>query len=216
MQRIDGCSFLFQSGSCSVGRVVSELKEMGYTGMVTCGIKDEKIPPGDFKIIPVSYIRGANIRAIQKEVQDPLKKGKYCMVQAGENGLNRSLLTLPGIHTLCDLQSAPKNAFDRFCAQLAADRNIALDIRVRPLWELRGVPRERVIRTYEEILLLQNRYEFPLTISSGAQTLFDIRTSRAVTTLLTEIGMDKDLITRSFASVLGLLENHQAAREISV
>ncbi len=72
-----------------------------------------------------------------------------------------------------------------------------------------------MIRTYEEILLLQNRYEFPLTISSGAHTLFDIRTSRAVTALLTEIGMDKDLITRSFASVPGLLENYKAVREIS-
>jgi len=215
MQHIDGCTFLLQSGSCSVSRAVRELKEIGYTGMVACDIRDEKVPSGDFQIIPARYIRGTNIRNLQKEIQDPAEKGKYCMVQAGENGLNRSLLTLPGIHTLCDLHNAPKNAFDRFCAQLAAERNIALDIRVRPLWELRGVPRERVIRTYEELLLLQNRYEFPLTISSGALTLFDIRNSRTVTALLTEIGMNKDLISRSFASVPGLLETHKPVQEIS-
>nr|WP_319538970.1 RNase P subunit p30 family protein [uncultured Methanospirillum sp.] len=215
MQRIDGCSFLFQSGSCSVSRAIRELKEIGYTGMVACGIRDGKVPFDDFQIIPARYIRGTNIRNLQKEIQDPAEKGRYCMVQAGENGLNRSLLTLPGIHILCDLQSAPKNAFDRFCGQLAAERNIAIDIRVRPLWELRGVPRQRVIRAYEELLLLQNRYEFPVTISSGAQTLFEIRNSRAVTALLTEVGMDKDLIARSFASVPGLLETHKAVQEIS-
>jgi len=215
MQYIDGCILLFQSGTCSVSRAESELKELGYTGMVACGVRPKNSSSSDFKIIPARYIKGSNFKNLQKEIQNPVEKDLYCMVQSGENGLNRSLLSLPGIHTLCDLHNAPKNAFDRFCAHLAAERNIALDIRVKPLWELRGVPRQRVIRVYEELLLLQNRYEFPLTISSGAQTLFDLRSSRAVNALLTEIGMDNDLINRSFASLPGLLEKRSSVQEIS-
>jgi ribonuclease P/MRP protein subunit RPP1 len=212
MHRIDGCFFLFPIGSCSLSRAVSELKELGYTGMVACGIRNVK-PLDDFNIIPARYIKGGCFKDLQKEVQDPTQKGSYCMVQAGENGLNRSLLNLSGIHALCDLHSSPKNAFDRFCAQLAAERNIALDIRVRPLWELKGVSRQRVIRQYEEILLLQNRYEFPLTISSGAYTPYDLRSYRAMETLLTEIGMDKDLIRKSFASVPDLIKGQASVRE---
>jgi ribonuclease P/MRP protein subunit RPP1 len=215
MQYIDGCIFLFQPGSCSVNRAIGELKELGYSGMVACGIKPNEVPAGDFQIIPARYIRGSNFKNIQRDVQDPAEKDRYCMAQAGENGLNRSLLTLSGIHTLCDLHIAPKNAFDRFCAQLASERNIALDIRVRPLWELRGVSRQRVIRVYEELLLLQNRYEFPLTISTGALTPYDMRSIRAVKALLAEIGMDKDLICKSFSSVPNLLKKVKSVQEIS-
>ncbi|HWQ64354.1 MAG TPA: RNase P subunit p30 family protein [Methanospirillum sp.] len=215
MQYIDGCIFLFQSGSCSVNRTISELKELGYSGMVACGINQNQIPAGSFQIVPARYIRGTNLKKIQRDVQDPTGKDQYCMAQAGENGLNRSLLTLSGVHALCDLHIAPKNAFDRFCAQLAAERNIAIDIRVRPLWELRGVSRERVIRVYEELLLLQNRYEFPLTISTGALTPYDMRSVRAVKMLLAEIGMDMDLICRSFSSVPSLLVKNRSVQEIS-
>ncbi|PWR69943.1 RNase P subunit p30 family protein [Methanospirillum lacunae] len=214
MQYIDGCVFLFQSGSCSINRAISELKELGYNGMVACGINQNQIPKDNFQIIPARYIKGANLKKIQRDAQDPIGKDQYCMAQAGENGLNRSLLTLSGVHTLCDLHIAPKNAFDRYCAQLAAERNIAVDIRVRPLWELRGVSRQRVIRAYEEILLLQNRYEFPLTISTGALTPYDMRSVRAVKVLLAEIGMDMDLINRSFSSVPSLLIKNKSVQEI--
>lgn len=183
--------------------------------MVACGLNQNQISKDNFQIIQARYIRGTNLKNIQKEIQNPAGKDQYCMAQAGENGLNRSLLTLSGIHTLCDLHIAPKNAFDRFCAQLAAERNIAVDIRVRPLWELKGVSRQRVIRVYEELLLLQNRYEFPLTVSTGALTPYDMRSVRAVKVLLAEIGMDMDLINRSFSSVPSLLIKNKSAQEIS-
>lgn len=215
MQCIDGCVFPYPTGSCSVARLICELKALGYSGMAACGISVPRSVLSDFCIFPARYIRGAGIRDLQKEIQGISQKGIYCMVQAGENGINRALLTTPGVHTLCDLQNAPKNAFDRFCAQNAAERNIALDIRVRPLWELRGISRQRVIRQYEEILLLQNRYEFPLTISSGALTPTDLRSARAIKALLSEIGMDQDLIRESFASIPNLMEGHRSIREVT-
>ena len=114
---------------------------------------------------------------------------------------------------LCDLYLAPKNAFDRVCALNAAERDVAVDIRITPLIELRGVARERAIRLYEEILLLQNRYEFPLIISSGARQPSDMRSPRAIESLLTGIGMEKDLIHSAFSIIPELVQKRKYIRD---
>lgn len=215
MHCIDACTFPYPLGACSLARLIQEFQDLGYSGIAACGNSFPKPRLIGFDIFPARYLKGMSIKEIQKEIQGNSSKGTYCMVQAGENGVNRSLLTIPGVNTLCDLQNTPKNAFDRFCAQVAAERNIAIDIRVKPLWELRGVSRQRIIRQYEEILLLQNRYEFPLTISSGAQTPFEIRAPRAISSLLSEIGMDQNLIKESFASIPKLIDGNGSIREVS-
>ncbi len=216
MQCIDGCVFPFPVGSFSVNRAISELKDLGYTGLVVCGLTKENIPEqSDFTIFSGRYIRVPGIREIQKEIQVASREDSLCIVKAGEGGINRSILTSSGVHVLSDLHNAPKNAFDRVCAQYAADHGVAVDIRISPLRELRGTPRERVIREYEEILLLQKRYGFPLIISSGAISPADMRSPRATEALLTSIGMDKDLIQESFATIPILLKGNKPVRRVS-
>ncbi|MFH0967841.1 MAG: RNase P subunit p30 family protein [Methanobacteriota archaeon] len=216
MQCIDGCVFPFPVGSFSVNRAINELKNLGYTGLVACGLEKEIVPEqSGFSIFKGRYIRLPGIREIQKEIQIASREGSLCIVRAGEGGVNRSILTSSGVHVLSDLHNAPKNAFDRVCAQYAADHGVAIDIRITPLRELRGTPRERVIREYEEILLLQNRYEFPLIISSGAMSPFDLRSPRAIEALLIGIGMEKDLIQDSFTTIPRLLEGNKPVQRIN-
>jgi ribonuclease P/MRP protein subunit RPP1 len=216
MQCIDGCVFPFPVGSFSASRAIIELKDLGYTGLVVCGLTKEQVPEkSGFTIFSGRYIRVPGIREIQKEVQVATREGSLCIVRAGEGGLNRSILTSSGVHVLSDLHNAPKNAFDRVCAQYAADHEVAIDIRISPLRELRGTPRERVIREYEEILLLQNRYGFPLIISSGAMSPIDLRSPRATEALLTGIGMDKTLIQESFATIPRLLKGNKPVRRVN-
>jgi ribonuclease P/MRP protein subunit RPP1 len=136
------------------------------------------------------------------------------LVQAGENGLNRSILTTKGVHILCGVHAAPKNAFDRFCARLAAEQRIAVDIRIAPLISLRGLQRQKVIRAYEEIGKLQQRYEFPLTISSGARSITDIRSPLAITHLLVSTGFDQDMVADAMKTLPGLINRGGGVREV--
>lgn len=215
MQCIDGAVFPFPIGSFSVNRAIYELKDLGYSGVVLCGLAKEIIPEqSGFSVFTGRYIRAPGIREIQKEVQIASREGSLCIVRAGEGGVNRSILTSSGVHVLSDLHNAPKNAFDRVCAQYAADHNVAIDIRISPLRELRGTPRERVIREYEEILLLQSRYGFPLIISSGAMSPVNLRSPRATEALLTGIGMDKKLIQEAFATIPRLFEGNKPVRSV--
>jgi len=215
MQCIDGCVFPFPLGSFSVNRAITELKNLGFTGMVACGVSGGNVPEKSrFSIFPARYIRAPGIREIQKEIQIASREGSISIIRAGEGGVNRSILTTSGVHVLSDLHCAPKNAFDRVCAQYAADHGVAIDIRISPLRELRGTPRERVIREYEEILLLQKRFEFPLIISSGATSPSDLRSPRATEALLTGIGMEKDLIRDSCATIPRLLRGDKPVRRV--
>jgi ribonuclease P/MRP protein subunit RPP1 len=214
MQCIDGCVFPFPAGTHSVARIISELRGLGFTGAVVCNISEKQIQNNSFSVFPARYITGPSLRDIQKEIQAALREKIPCLVRAGDEGMNRVILTTPGVRILCDLHTAPKNSFDRVCAQSAAEREIAVDIRISPLCELRGVPRQRVIRLYEEILLLQNRYEFPLVISSGAFSPAGMRSPRAMNALLTELGMEKGLIEQSFATFPELIRDHSPVQRV--
>ena len=214
MQCIDGCVFPFPTGSHSISRIISDLRELGFTGAVLCDVPGRNNVLTDFLIFSARYIRGPAIRDIQKEIQMASRDGSLSLVRAGEAGVNRTILTTPGVHVLCDLHNAPKNSFDRVCAQNAADRNVAIDIRVSPLRELRGVPRQRVIRLYEEILNLQRRYEFPLIISSGAHSPAEMRSPRAIEALLSDLGMEKELIERAFSTIPDLINGQSPVRRV--
>ena len=214
MQHIDGCIFPCPIGKFSVSLAVSELKELGFTGAVFIESKTQIVARNDFNLYPASYVTSPGIREIQKEIQGASRLGRLCMVRAGESTVNRSILTYPGVHILCDLHNAPKNAFDRVCAQIASERGVAVDLRLRPLWEQRGTARQRVIRLYEEIFLLHKRYGFPMTISSGAQTITDIRSFRSMEILLNEIGMDQKMIQASWETVPDLIRGVKPVRGV--
>ncbi len=214
MQHIEGCVFPYPVGNFSVNRAISDLIELGFTGAVIIGPKQQVTIPEKFRLYFANYITRPGIREIQKEIQETTKSGRLCMVKAGESTMNRSILTTPGVHILSGIHLSPKNAFDRVCAHDAADRGIALDIRLRPLWDQRGTARQRTIRLYEEIFLLHKRYGFPLMISSGAETIGDFRSVRSIETLLKEIGMDGNMIQSSWETIPNLIKGTNPVRMV--
>lgn len=218
MDFIDGCVFPYPIGSATQARLIDELKELGYSGMVSCstgpGIHCPVARPGDFVIYPGRCIKNPSIRDIQQEIASAGKAGAVTIVQAGENNLNRSILTTKGVNILSELHLVQKNAFDRFCAHLAAEKGIAIEIKISPLCELRGTPRQKVIRAYEEVLTLQSRFEFPLVISSGARTVTSLRSPRAIEMLLLDLGWDLNLIRSSLNTIPDLISGNSPVRVV--
>jgi len=122
-------------------------------------------------------------------------------VQAGDAGYNRSALTTSGVHVLMDVQNSPKDGFDRYCAQLAADCEVGVGLSVRPLIELIGVARQKMIRKYEEIFTLQNRYEFPLVLSSHASDITHLKSPREMVRLFSMVWEDEELLMASLGTI---------------
>jgi ribonuclease P/MRP protein subunit RPP1 len=122
-------------------------------------------------------------------------------VQAGDNGFNRSVINLKGVHILRGLHSADKNAFDHVAAKMAADNGVAIDLDLSPLISGRGFTRQRAMHRYRDILVLKRRYEFPITISSYARSILEMRAVREITGLCSLIGMDIPDVEKAFFGV---------------
>ncbi len=214
MPLIDAGVFPYPAGPASQRRLAFELKELGFTGMVAIGgeFREEK----DF-ITYAGIMVPARTRDLPKLAARAGQQGNRTIfiVSAGENNRNRAVLTTPGVHMLAGIEQAPKDSFDRHCASLAAEREVAVDISIRPLIQASGVHRQKTIRRYEEIVTLQQRYGFPLCISSGAGSPMDLRAPRAIAALLKLVSDDCDLVTDSFSTIERIQKKTGPVREIS-
>jgi len=199
MHVFDGCVFPYPSGTLSIARFARELSELGYTGCVAAGpvLHNRSY---DIPVWAVRYLTHVQIRFLSREIGRSLQN-ELIYVQAGESGFNRQVLTTPGVQVLADLHTTPKDGFDRHCAQLAAERGIGIDLSVRPLIELRDIARQRVIRRYEEIFTLQNRYEFPIVLSSHASDITHLKSPREMIRLFSLVWKEEETLINALESI---------------
>lgn len=213
MNKTDCSVYPFPGGSVSVSRFALELQDLGFQSMVAIGHKSCTMH--DFTIFGGQYLVPSSARGLAKQLSSG-SDSAVTLVQAGDNALNRNILTMKGVHILCGLHSAAKNAFDRYCARLAYEQSVAIDIRIAPLITSRDVSRQKIIRNYEEINKLHQRYEFPITISSGARNITDLRSPRAISYLLESIGFERETISDSLNIIPGLINRGTLSREVFI
>jgi len=188
MKITDACVYPYPNGDSSVRRMALEAKALGFDRLVAADT-----PSGEFygiEIYPGILIRDTAVRDLTIRIKRERNNEAIVSVQAGDNAFNRSVISLKGVHILRGLHSADKNAFDHVAAKMAADNRVAIDLDLSPLISGRGFTRQRVMHRYRDILVLERRYEFPLTISSHARSILDMRAVREIAGLCSLIGMD--------------------------
>ena len=70
-----------------------------------------------------------------------------------------------------------------------------------PSFQARGVARQRAIHRYRDILVLEQRFEFPVTLSSHARSVLEMRAVREIAGLCSLIGMDMSDVEKAFSGV---------------
>jgi len=188
MKITDACVYPYPCGDSSVRRMALEAKALGFDRLVAADT-----PSGEFYGIEIYsgiLIRDTAVRDLTTRIKRERNNEAIVSVQAGDNAFNRSVISLKGVHILRGLHSADKNAFDHVAAKMAADNRVAIDLDLSPLISGRGFTRQRVMHRYRDILVLERRYEFPLTISSHARSILDMRAVREIAGLCSLIGMD--------------------------
>ena len=135
------------------------------------------------------------------------------IVEAGDAAYNRWVLTTPGVSILSRMHAAPRHAFDHVCAKSAAEHGICVDINLAALIP-KGTPRQKALRQYENMVTLARKYEFGLTISSGAKGYLGICTPREVQAICGLFGMDEDMVVHALSAPFHLLHPHQPVRHV--
>jgi ribonuclease P/MRP protein subunit RPP1 len=197
MKITDAAVFPYPCGDTSVRRLALEAGLLGFDSLVAMDT-----PAGSFSGVEVYsgiLVRDAPVRDVIARVKRAKDSGTVVSVAARDNGFNRAAISLKGVHVLRNLQAADKNAFDHVTAKMAADNNVAIDIDLSVLVAARGIARQRAIHRYRDLLTLERRFEFPVTLSSYARSYLELRAVREITGLGSLIGMD----TAGIAAALG-------------
>jgi ribonuclease P/MRP protein subunit RPP1 len=199
MKITDACICPYPCGDSSVRRMALEAKNLGFDRLVATDT-----PSGEFYGIEVCtgiIIRSTPLKDLINRVKQERNCEAVVSVEAGDNGFNRAVITLKGVHILRGIQSAEKNAFDHVAAKMAADNRVAIDLDLSLLISGRGITRQRAMHRFRDVLTLEQRFEFPLTLSSYAHSIMDMRAVREITGLCSLIGMDIPDVEKAFFGV---------------
>jgi ribonuclease P/MRP protein subunit RPP1 len=199
MKITDACIYPYPCGDSSVRRMALEARSLGFDRVVAAGTVSGDVH--GIEVLNGILIRDTRLKDIISRVRQERDRKAVVSVQAGDNGFNRAVLGVKGVHILRGVQSADKTAFDHVTARMAADNHVAVDIDLSPLISGRGVTRQRAIHRYRDILVLERRFEFPITLSSHARSVLEMRAAREVSGLCSLIGMDTPDVERAFAGV---------------
>jgi len=205
MDRCDACTCPYPKGDSSLRRMAIEARELGFDGMVAVG----EVPPTGLSGITVlrgAVVRAENPREVLRQVRRLSGVCDVVMVRARDARFNRAVVTQPGIQTFHGVHRIPRGGFDHVCARAAAERGVAVDLSIRPIIRYRGLGRQRVLDRYADILRLHRRFEFPLTLSSSAMSVLELRSSRQWHHLASLFGMEREEVDAAMKAV-GTLVN---------
>jgi ribonuclease P/MRP protein subunit RPP1 len=199
MKITDAAVFPYPCGDTSVRRLALEAKSLGFDSLVAMDT-----PSGSFDgvdILSGIILQDAPMRDLIARVKRAKDSGAVISVSARDNGFNRAVISLKGVHILRGIQAADKLAFDQVTAKMAADNNVAIDIDLSVLIAARGIVRQRAIHRYRDVLIFERRFEFPVTLSSHARSYLDLRAVREITGLCSLIGMDISGVEKALDAV---------------
>jgi len=199
MKITDACVYSYPVGDSSVRRLALEAHMCGFDSIVVADAPAANIHGID--VIPGIFLTGIPAREVQARVKKSKGSSAIVSVRAGDNGFNRAIVGTAGVHILRDISCADKKAFDHVAAKMAADNTTAIDINLFPLIFGRGHFRQKAIHRYIDLMVLYRRFEFPITISSSAQSVLGLRTVREVTGLCSRFGMDEIDVEKALAGV---------------
>jgi ribonuclease P/MRP protein subunit RPP1 len=199
MKITDAAVFPYPCGDTSVRRLALEAKALGFDSLVAidtpAGCSD------GVEIIRGVIVQDALMRDVIARVKRAKDSGAVISVTARDNGFNRAAIGLKGVHILRGVHAADKNAIDHVAAKMAADNGVAIDIDLSVLIAARGITRQRAIHRYRDLLTLERRFEFPVTLSSYARSYLDLRAVREVTGLCSLIGMEMSGVEKALDAV---------------
>ncbi|NYT07131.1 MAG: ribonuclease P [Methanomicrobiales archaeon] len=199
----DTCLHPYPGGDSSLRRMAIEARELGFDTIVV-PVATPHIASG-VRVIPAAIIDGENIRAVSSRLRKVTDRNSLVMVNAGENGFNRAVMNLKGVHVLRNLSLTRKRSFDHICARLALERGIAVDIDLYPVIHTAGTSRQRILVRYGELISLHSRYPFPMTISSNARSVLDLRSVDEIILLCSLFGMAEDDVHAALSTAGDLL-----------
>jgi ribonuclease P/MRP protein subunit RPP1 len=198
-------------GDTSVERMALEAGALGYGAIVSFG--GPALTVGAVRVIPGVEVAAERPNQALAAVRKA-PAGAFVAVRLGEQGFNRAVAGFGGVHALSGVHRCGRHGFDHIAARTAAERGVAIELGLAPLVAERGGLRQAALRRYADVIVLHERYGFPLVLGSGARSCLGLRAPRAASALCRLFGMDDDSVEAAFACVGALMDPVRPVRMV--
>ena len=98
------------------------------------------------------------------------------------------------------------SGLNHILAKEAAYNNVAIELCFKDVLKTYLAPRAKVISNFRDIYTLYRKFDFPLILSSRAESIFDIKTTHDFISVFKQTGLADEEIDRSFETAGNILE----------
>ncbi|OPX67856.1 MAG: Ribonuclease P protein component 3 [Methanoregulaceae archaeon PtaB.Bin056] len=212
MRCTDACVYPFPLGDSSVRRMAQEAGELGLDSIVAVGARG-CIFRG-VEVVGGTVIQGRDQGEVQAALRRMGKDPGVVMATAGDYALNRALLHMGRVRILRGIHATPGNSFDHILARMAAERQVAVDLDISVLVSGRDYTRQRALQRYADLVRLQSRFGFLLTLSSGARSILGMKSPRDMVALCGLFGLDEDDVEGAFLGIAKVLRPEKSVEVV--
>ncbi|MCL2157358.1 MAG: ribonuclease P subunit P30 [Methanobrevibacter sp.] len=133
-----------------------------------------------------------DIRKISRKFRN---KTKFISVFGGDSKINRVACE----NIQIDLLSRPyfkrrDCGINHILAKQAYENNVAIELCFKDILSSYLSYRSKILSHFREIIKLHRKFKFPLLITSGSSSIFDIRSPRDISATFTSLGLKEDEI----------------------
>ena len=159
-----------------------------------------------------------NVNDLKKKISSFRKKVDILIVQGGTVKINRAACEDPRV----DIISQPNNkrrdcGLNHILSKEAAKNQVALEISLNSIIQSRYSYRSKLFSHYRDILKLHEKFKFPLIITSGARSIYDLRKPKDIISLTQCFGMKKhDSLNSLTSSPANILKRSKIRSEMIV
>lgn len=161
-------------------------------------------------IINIDYtlnIKSDNPNEIRKIIRKYRNKSSCISVAGGNLKVNRTCLENVQVDVLSKPYFKRYDAgINHVLAREASENNVAIEIVFSDILKSYLSYRSKILANFREIYRLHRKYEFPLILSSGAESIFDIRTVRDFKAVFCQTGLSEMEVDNSFKTAFNILE----------
>ncbi len=152
-------------------------------------------------------IKSNNVSEIRKIARKFRNKSSCISVVGGDLKVNRNVLE----NIQIDVLSRPylrryDSGLNHVLAKEALNNNVAIELCFKDVLKAYLAPRAKVISNFKDIYTLYRKFDFPLVLSSRAESIFDIRTTHDFEAFFKQTGLTAHEIEKSFDTAQNILK----------
>lgn len=194
-------------------RLVEEAARLGYAGLTLFKGDNNRQSPeeidyealGDrysIKIYGGALIQAKNPEDMKQKVKKSRKYADIVMVRGGDQKINRAACEDPRVDILSKPYFKRRDCgINHVIARKAGENRVAVELNIKHLTKTNPYLHYKVLAQFREILKLKRKYDFPVIITSDAESIYDLHTPKDLLAMSRCFGMDQGDAEEALSSV---------------